>query len=77
MQYQVEKIYEADYGCEERPDGYVPTDSVYLKSEEGKETVIQVPDRELYEKDINEGDRVEYDAGHPLSKMAEKAGENI
>lgn len=27
--YKIKRIEEADYGCEERPDGYVPKVTVY------------------------------------------------
>ena len=70
MKYRVEKIYEADYGCEERPAGYVPTDSVYLRSSDGTETVIQVSDKELYEKNINEGDTVECGPDGQLGRIS-------
>lgn len=58
--YLVDKIYEADYGCEERPADYVPMDTVYLKSKDGKEIVIKMSDQELYNRNINEGDWIEW-----------------
>lgn len=58
MKYIVKQILEPDYGCEERPDDYVAIDKILLRDENGQEITMQVPDAELYEKDINDGDWV-------------------
>ncbi len=58
MKYTVKKIIEPDYGCEERPEGYVAMDTVVLTDENGTEVRIEAADSELYAKDINEGDAV-------------------
>ena len=54
MKYIVKKIMEPDYGCEERPDDYVAMDKVILRDESGSEIDMEIPDAELYEKNINE-----------------------
>ena len=33
--YKIKRIEEADYGCEERPEGYVPKVTVYLEDVAG------------------------------------------
>ncbi|SOB96572.1 hypothetical protein [Pseudobutyrivibrio ruminis] len=61
MRYIVKKIMEPDYGCEERPEGYIAMDHLILRDESGQEIDYEVADQELYEKDINEGDWVYFD----------------
>ena len=46
--YTVIEIYEADFGCEERPEGQETMVGIRLKE----------ADAELYAKNINEGDKV-------------------
>lgn len=53
------EIYEADFGCEGRPDGQETMVMVCLKSEKsGLEHTIQIRDSYLDEKGICEGDLV-------------------
>ena len=52
--YTVIEIYEADFGCEERPEGQETMVGIRLKAEDGEEIHRQ----ELYAKNINEGDKV-------------------
>lgn len=68
MKYVVKQILEPDYGCEERPDDYVPMDKLILRDISGREIDIEVPDAELYEKDINEGDWVYFDVNNTIFK---------
>ena len=68
MKYIVKRIMEPDYGCEERPDDYVPMDKVLLRDENGQEIERVISDTELYEKDINEGDRVHFDINNVIHK---------
>ena len=68
MKYIVKKILEADYGCEERPDNYVAMDKIILRDESGTEIDMEVPDTELYEKNINEGDWVFFDLNNQIFK---------
>ena len=56
--YTVIEIYEADFGCEERPEGQETKVGIRLKAEDGEEIHRQEADVELYAKNINEGDKV-------------------
>ena len=56
--YTVIEIYEADFGCEERPEGQETMVGIRLKAEDGEEIHRQEADAELYPKNINEGDKV-------------------
>lgn len=64
----VQKIEEPDYGCEGRPDGKTMLDKVVLMCEDGSLKTIAAEDQYLYEKEINEGDRVYLIAGVPVAK---------
>ena len=68
MKLLVIKIQEPGYGCEERPDNYIAEDKVTLRGEEGEIIVIEVPDKELYKKNINEGDWVYIDVRDVIYK---------
>ncbi len=68
MTYTVKHIYEADYGCEERPAGYKPKDIVILADDSGAEIRLELPDEELVAKGINEGDRVRIDENNEIGK---------
>lgn len=61
---------EPDYGCEERPEGYVAKDKVILRDENRSEIDMEIPEAELYEKFINEGDRVYFDLENKIYKEA-------
>ena len=65
MKYIVKRIIEPDYGCEERSDDYVAMDRVILRDEDGSE----IPDSELYEKDIVEGDWVSFNLDNQVFKV--------
>lgn len=68
MTYTVKHIYEADYGCEERPAGYKPKDIVILTDDSGAEIRLELPDEELVAKGINEGDRVSLNENNEINK---------
>ncbi len=68
MIYKLKKILEADYGCEERPAGYVPQVLVILEDEAGNQIEREVPDADLYKRDINEGDLVYFDEAGQIQK---------
>ena len=55
MGYTVTHIYEADFGCEERPDGAKAKCVVYLEDEAGKQYHIEVEDEWLTANRIEEG----------------------
>lgn len=44
MKYTIKDITEADYGCEELPDGAPVMCRLVLKTESGMEVVKEVPD---------------------------------
>ncbi|MBQ3794637.1 MAG: hypothetical protein II798_10090 [Lachnospiraceae bacterium] len=68
MTYLIIKIQEADYGCEERPAGYVPQVLLRLQDESGQESYREVPDADLYAQDIKEGDRVSFNQDNQIQK---------
>lgn len=68
MKYIVKKIMEPDYGCEERPEGCVAMDKVLLRDENGLEIDMEISDKELYQKEINEGDWVYFDLDNVIFK---------
>ena len=53
--YIIKQVVEADFGCEGRPDGYVPMVKVYLEYENGMETVVEMEDAKMYERQLDEG----------------------
>ena len=62
MKYKVLCIDEdVDFGCEERSENDPVMAVVTLLDENGKETVIQMEDQLLYDRNINEGDMVTMD----------------
>lgn len=68
LKYIVKRIMEPDCGCEERLDDYVPLDKVILRDENGQEIEMDISDKELYQKDINEGDWVYFDLNNVIFK---------
>jgi hypothetical protein len=55
--YQILKITEADYGCEEcPPEG--PAALVFLRSDDGEQRRLEVPEAVLSAAGIDEGSRV-------------------
>ncbi|SEA55736.1 hypothetical protein SAMN02910384_01750 [Pseudobutyrivibrio sp. ACV-2] len=68
MKYIVKRIQEADYGCEERPEGYQFQVLLRLCDETGQEIDMEVADAELLAKDINEGDWVFFDKDNEIFK---------
>lgn len=68
MKYIVKRIQEADYGCEERPEGYQFQVLLRLRDETGQEIDMEVADAELLAKYINEGDWVFFDKDNEIFK---------
>lgn len=56
--YKVLKIYEDDFGCEERAGDYEPQVIVFVKASDEGEVSLKQSDMWMYEQDINEGDDV-------------------
>ena len=69
MKYLIKRIQEADYGCEERPQGCGAMDLVSLRDEAGQEIQMEVPDADLLTQDINEGDWVYINSENMLYKQ--------
>lgn len=69
MIYTVKRINEdLDFGCEERTEGTPTMVIVSLTDHLGKEFQIKAEDAMLYERNINEGDRVYFDEKGKLDK---------
>lgn len=61
--YYVERIWEDDFGCEERPAEYEPQVIVILKDKAGEELSLKQADAWLYRQEIREGDAVYLEEG--------------
>ncbi|MBP3462109.1 MAG: hypothetical protein J6J72_00770 [Tyzzerella sp.] len=62
MMYTVKRIEEdLDFGCEEREEGAPVMAVVTLVDSFGEEMRVKAEDAMLYERDINEGDKVYFD----------------
>ena len=73
MTYKVIAIQEdLDFGCEERLPGAPLMSVVVLQDENGNERVLRHEDKLLYERNINEGNRVVLDEKNCLQKTDEK-----
>ena len=71
MMYTVKRIDEdPNFGCEERPDEVPVMAIVTLVDSSGKEVTVKAEDAELYERNINEGDKVCLDVNNKLKKVA-------
>lgn len=55
QKYIIKQIDEADFGCEGRPEGYIPVVKVYLEDEFGMEMIIDMEDAKMYERQLDEG----------------------
>ena len=69
MMYTVKQIDEdLDFGCEERLDDAPVMAIVTLVDSSGKEVTVKAEDAKLYERNINEGDKVCLDVNNKLEK---------
>lgn len=66
--YVVIRLLEKDFGCEGLPVGEVIKTEVFLRDIDGNDIEVDVPDAELYAKDINEGDWVHFTAKGEIVK---------
>lgn len=79
--YRILQIYEDDYGCEARPDDYVPMVQVQIQTVntdsggEFEKKFIRIEDSLLYERDLKEGDFCVTGADGGLYPVPE--GENV
>lgn len=55
QKYIIRQIDEADFGCEGRPQGYVPMVKVYLEDESGAELIVDMEDAVMYDRQLDEG----------------------
>ena len=69
MMYTVKRIDEdLDFGCEERLEDAPVMALVTLVDSSGKEVTVKAEDTKLYERNINEGDKVCLDVNNKLEK---------
>ena len=70
MIYTVKRIDEdLDFGCEERTEGAPVMAVVTLMNSSGGEVRVKAEDAMLYERNINEGDKVYFDGENKLEKI--------
>ena len=68
--YTVKRIEEdLDFGCEEREEGAPVMAVVTLVDSFGEEMRVKAEDAMLYERNINEGDKVYFDEENNLEKI--------
>ena len=73
MIYTVKRIDEdLDFGCEERAEGVPVMAVVTLMNSSGEEVTVKSEDAMLYERNINEGDKVYFDEENNLEKIQER-----
>ena len=73
MIYIVKRIDEdLDFGCEERAEGAPVMAVVTLMNSSGEELRVTSEDAMLYERNINEGDKVYFDEENKLEKIQER-----
>lgn len=73
MIYIVKRIDEdLDFGCEERAEGAPVMAVVTLVNSSGEELRVKSEDAMLYERNINEGDKVYFDEKNKLEKIQER-----
>lgn len=73
--YRVSKIYEDDFGCEERAENYETQVIVVINDSAGNETFVKQADTWMYEQGIDEGDEVVLRDGR-LKKALEYMGQD-
>lgn len=70
MSYIVKRIDEdLDFGCEERAEDAPVMAVVTLMNSSGGEVRVKAEDAMLYERNINEGDKVYFDGENKLEKI--------
>ena len=70
MIYTVKRIDEdLDFGCEERPKGMPVMAIVTLINSSREEVIVKVEDAMLYERNINEGDKVCFGVNNKLERI--------
>ena len=70
MIYIVKRIDEdLNFGCEERAEGALVMAVVTLMNSSGEELRVKAEDAMLYERNINEGDKIYFDEENKLGKI--------
>ena len=70
MMYTVKRIDEdLNFGCEERPDDAPVMAIVTLINSSREEVIVKVEDAMLYERNINEGDKVCFGVNNKLERI--------
>ena len=70
MMYTVKRIDEdLNFGCEERPDDAPVMAIVTLINSSREEVIVKIEDAMLYERNINEGDKVCFGVNNKLEKI--------
>ena len=59
MRYKIIEILEPDFGCEERPEGYVQVDDVVVEDDLGSQHILKMEDAKLYELELDVGSYME------------------
>ena len=73
MIYIVKRIDEdLDFGCEERAEDTPVMAVVTLMNSSGEELIVKSEDAMLYERNINEGDKVYFDEENNLEKIQDR-----
>ena len=73
MIYMIKRIDEdLDFGCEERSEDAPVMAVVILVDSSGEELRVKAEDAMLYERDINEGDKVYFDKDNKLEKVLDE-----
>ena len=73
MSYIVKRIDEdLDFGCEERAEDAPVMAVVTLMNSSGGEVRVKAEDAMLYERNINEGDKVYFDVENKLEKIKDR-----
>ena len=73
MIYVVKRIDEdLDFGCEERAEDTPVMAVVTLMNSSGEELIVKAEDAMLYERNINEGDKVYFDEENKLKKIQKR-----
>ena len=73
--YIIKQIVEPDFGCEGQPDGYIPMVKVCLGDENGVETIVEMEDAQMYERQLDEGMEVIIGNDGTLMNTLEKTEE--
>ena len=56
--FSIRRFDVAVFGCEGRPEGYIPMVTVYLEDEYGGAEVIEMEDAQMYHRALDEGSKV-------------------